>query len=386
MRHSFPDEKKWKGEKKMPKIFVDFRPAEVRINSEVYVSYYVMNPLSDKLERKRVRCNHIGKRTEQIKFARLLCQEINRKLYAGWNPYRSASKKSESTTIQEAVESYIAEKEKELRPDSMRSYYSFSKSLLKYAKKQGITLLMAFNEWHAENLMAAIGMRKNVAARTYNNYLIFYKTIFNCFVKRKLLKENPFDGISTKRKDEKRRTTIDPSTRKKIAEYFIESGQTPYLYIMQLCFKCFIRPKEILMLRIRNIDYKEGVIEIPSEISKNHKSDVIGVPAEIMEYFEKIKGKNPNHYIFSTGYLPGSKLLNSRDTAKTWSIMRKKLGLPMEFQFYSLKDSGITEMLESGVPAKFVKDLARHSSLEITEKYVHKSSAKKILSLNKLEF
>ena len=59
--------------------------------------------------------------------------------------------------------------------------------------------------------------------------------------------------------------------------------------------------------------------------------------------------------------------------------MRRALSLRPEWQFYSLKDTGITEMLEAGVPPKLVKELADHSSLEMTEKYLHKSSAKKIL-------
>ncbi len=72
--------------------------------------------------------------------------------------------------------------------------------------------------------------------------------------------------------------------------------------------------------------------------------------------------------------------------AETWLKMQADLNLPKEYQFYSLKDTWITEMLESGVPAKYVKELADHHSLEITEKYVHKANAKKILEWNKLEF
>lgn len=66
--------------------------------------------------------------------------------------------------------------------------------------------------------------------------------------------------------------------------------------------------------------------------------------------------------------------------------MRDSLKMPAAYQFYSLKDTGITEMLEAGVPAKFVKELADHHSLEMTEKYTHRSDAKKILEWNKLEF
>ena len=66
--------------------------------------------------------------------------------------------------------------------------------------------------------------------------------------------------------------------------------------------------------------------------------------------------------------------------------MREQLRLPMKYQFYSLKDTGITELLERGVPAKYVKELADHSSLVVTERYMHQTEAKIILKHNTLEF
>lgn len=62
----------------------------------------------------------------------------------------------------------------------------------------------------------------------------------------------------------------------------------------------------------------------------------------------------------------------------TWEAMREALSLPDAYQFYSLKDKGITEMLEAGVPAKMVQELADHHSLEMTQKYVGKSKAEDI--------
>lgn len=368
----------------MPKIFIDFKPAEVKINSEVYVSYHVLNPATNVMERKRVRCNHIHGKTERIKYARLLCARINQKLYDGWNPFLEVSEKAGSTTFEQAVAFFIAEKKKELRQDSMRSYESYSKTILKFAKKRKIKLLLAFDCDAALLLMNQVSGKSS--GKTYNNYLIFFRSLFNFFITNRLIKENPFASIRGRRTSPKKRQIIPPETRKLIADYFIETGQVEYLYLMQLCYRCFIRPKEILMLKIGDIDFAENIINIRSEVSKNRQEDSIGVPDEIMQYLRTLEGKNKNHYIFSTGYKPGKTMLTSRDSGRTWGVMRKKLGLPMQYQFYSLKDTGITEMLESGVPAKFVRDLARHSSLEITEKYVHKSSAKKILELNKLEF
>lgn len=54
--------------------------------------------------------------------------------------------------------------------------------------------------------------------------------------------------------------------------------------------------------------------------------------------------------------------------------MRKELGFGSEYQFYSLKDTGITDLLNSGVPSLSVRDQARHSELATTEKYIEKRS------------
>lgn len=370
----------------MSKIFLDFRPADYHKGKECYVSYYVRNPLSDTLERKKIKLNHIHKAKEREKYAIVLCKKINEKLYAGWNPYFEVSKETSGITLQKAVEMYMEEKCKILRKDSIRSYESFAKTLLHYANSKKIKFLISFNEQHAVDIMSYLIDKKHVSAKTHNNYLIMFRTVFNYFIKKKMIKENPFANIESKRKEEKMRKTIPRDIREKITHYFVDSKQIPYLYIMQLCYRCFIRPKEILMLKIKHIDFDNAMLLVPANISKNHKEDIFAVPDEIMRYFDTLKSEPGNKYIFSDRWLPGYTLLNSRDTGRAWAYMRKALGLPIEYQFYSLKDTGITEMLESGVPAKIVRDLARHSSLEITEKYVHKANAKKILEWNKLEF
>ena len=52
-----------------------------------------------------------------------------------------------------------------------------------------------------------------------------------------------------------------------------------------------------------------------------------------------------------------------------WDKIKEKYNFRKEVQFYSLKDTGITDMLNAGVPAIKVRDQARHSDLKITEVY-----------------
>lgn len=370
----------------MPKIFIDFLPAEVKVNREVYVAYHVVNPLTGKMERKRIRLNHIHGKAERVKYARALASEINIKLYDGWNPFVEEQKKCKGVTFSVALDTYRKEKVKAIRKDSARSYSSFLAKLESWIdlRKKRNAFLYYFDEDEARLFMRWI--EPGLSGTTYNNHRTFYHSFFAWLIRKGWIRENPFDVIEAKREEEKFRTIIPPEERKKIAAYFIDTGQREYLYIMQLCYRCFIRPKEILMLKIGYVNFDESLINIPADVAKNHKARTVGIPEEIMSYLRTLRDKPSNLYIFSTDYKPGLQLLSSRETGRTWKVMRDALGLPASYQFYSLKDTGITEMLEAGVPAKFVKELADHHSLEMTEKYTHKSNAKKILEWNKLEF
>ena len=105
--------------------FIDFRRAQVMGDKELYVCYYVLDPASDKLKRMRIRCNRVKCPKERKRYTALLCAEINRKLYNGWNPLtgeESSGKKRLS--IVEAAADFVREKEKDLRKDTVRSYRS----------------------------------------------------------------------------------------------------------------------------------------------------------------------------------------------------------------------------------------------------------------------
>lgn len=369
--------------------FIDFKPAQlIETKKETYVAYYAKNPYTDRLERKRIRLNYIQSKQERRKYGQLLAMEINSKLYGGWNPFTDDEQSKGRLPLKAAVEEFLAAKVKSLRKDSVRSYRSLSGILVEWLVAHGMDNkhCVCFNRTVANRFMRDMESRGNVSAKTYNNYLRFYSTLFLWFKQKEYVPDNPFAGIDRKREDEKIRDVISPADRKRIADYFREHGMFEYLIVMQLCFRLFIRPKEALMLTIGDIDFLNGLIIIPPHIAKNHKERALGVPKEIMSYLLTLRGMDKRMYIFSEGYKPGYVLKTSRDTGRTWSVMREKLKLPASCQFYSLKDTGITEMLEAGVPAKYVKELADHHSLEMTERYTHRSEAKKILEWNTLEF
>ena len=105
-----------------------------------YVCYYVLDPTNDKLKRIRIRCNRIRSPRERVKYATLLCSEINRKLYNGWNPLVGEdSLSTKRVSIVEAATNFVRQKEKDLRKDTVRSYRSKLAFFTKWCEKAGIS-------------------------------------------------------------------------------------------------------------------------------------------------------------------------------------------------------------------------------------------------------
>lgn len=371
----------------MSQIFLDFRPAEVVCNKELYISYYAYNPQSERFERKRIRLNHIkGTKSQRLAYAKRFCLEVNNKLQQGWNPFQSDLTVT-LFSMRSVIEEYMKNKFPSMRLDSVRCYKSYCLFLLSWLELYGLSdKPISDFDFHTTKMFLADISKRRLSGRTYNNYLHFYRTLFNDFLTYGYISKNYFSDFPSMKEEEKIRQIIPPEVRSKIRDYFIDNNLLQFVVFMSLCYCCFIRPKEILNLRLEYVDFKNSVINLPGSITKNHKPRTVAPPLSIMNYLISLSSFPRDYYIFSTNYLPGSRLYNTRDVGKTWAKMRDDLHLPKSYQFYSLKDSGITDMLDSGVSPKLVRDLAGHQSLDMTQKYTRLADAKKILEQNNLHF
>lgn len=190
--------------------------------------------------------------------------------------------------------------------------------------------------------------------------------------------------VKVKRVDSKYRDIIPQEVRQQIRDYLTEEGEDVFLQCCLMCYRMLIRPKEMLMLKVGDVG--TDTIRIRAEVAKNHNERIVAIPEDMRGWFSCLKGHGADELVFAKGYRPGRTAICSRDIGRAWGDMRKALGFSKAYTFYSLKDTGITEMLERGVPPKLVKELADHHSLEMTERYTHRSDTKKILEYDALRF
>ena len=68
---------------------------------------------------------------------------------------------------------------------------------------------------------------------------------------------------------------------------------------------------------------------------------------------------------------PAAKQIPEAKMRKTWEKMRAAVKLPVEMQLYSLRDTGINNMLKSGIDPLTVMQHADHHDLSMTTRYAN---------------
>lgn len=356
--------------------FFDYYPARLAEGKEWYISYYAKNPQTARLCRKKIKLNRIKSITERRK----MIIEINNKLASGWNPYIEQEAPNSFHKATEVFKNFLNVKKKENKKTSFQSYSSYIEIFNKFLEKEKLSdlIIINFNNQVANKFMNYIFLERNVSNRTYNNYRDFGISLFNWAIENLYCKANPFKPVRYKKNERKKRIIIDYETRVKIKDYLIENNHIEYYTICLLCYNCFLRPIEIMQLKKHNFNLENNTLILEPEITKDNDYRYITITENLKYYLLKLDLENihPDSYIFSENYKPGRLLYSSKNIPKFWFKMRKELNLKSEIQFYSLKDTGIVNMLRAGVSPDIVRDQAGHSSLEITNEYVQLANQK----------
>lgn len=360
---------------------VSFRPPRLLNNALGYhIEYYILDPVSGKLLRKRFRLNELRNQcTSAAEFkqkANQVLQELTNKLVSGWSPQGEIQSGRYYKSLFEALQSFLDLKSKELRPDTMRTYKGIVKLFKEWLGHDIVCI--DFGRAQALDFMDYCYNVRKVSSTTYNNYLKVSRVIFSWLLDNLYIKENPFAHIKKKRCDEKYRVVIPAEVRQRIAEFFAERNEG-YLIVCSLIFYSLIRPTEITRLRIRDINKETGVISLPDSATKCHCARFTAIePAIFSRLLTMIEGHSDDEFIFGRSFRPGPKGLKKKQYLTTWERMRDELHLPDEYQLYSLRDSGITAKLREDIDPTIVMHAAGHHNLAETTKYARKADKKEL--------
>ncbi len=359
----------------------NYLPPVLRENKDDwYIEFYAFDPVQNRMRRKRIKVNYVKGTTARRTYARGVMRRLSEHLAAGWNPWVAAESSSDLRTFAEACDRYEAMVDKMYASGNYRKEtYAGYKSNLKIMRlfnnssETPIYYAYQFDRKFCQAFLDYIFIERGAVAQTRNNYLNFLRVFSGWMLEHSYTPVKASDGISpiSKRLIQKQRTVIPKEVVGQIAGYLREHDPH-FLLACYILYYCMIRPVEMTRLRISDISVKDSTITIPGDASKNHQTQTVTVPRKCMEYMIEIGifQKPGNYHIFSVYNLrPGLQKIDPRIFRGHWEKLRKALKLRREWKFYSLKDTGITEMLDNNQTSISVRDQARHSSLAITEIY-----------------
>ncbi len=352
--------------------------------TQVYVSFTAFDPSIGGMRQKKIMLGRIkGKRAQKL-HAEKLINDITSKLLRGWNPWIEQSEPSQFSKWTDVVARYKEylfklNAEGGLRDETVTSYMSRVRVLEKWVEKskQNLYFSYQFDVVVVGRFLDYVFIDRNNTIRTRNGYLVWLKNFCRYMLERRYISKDPtahFTAVK-RRETTKNRDVIPDDILQQIHDY-LEVHNRHFLLACYMCHYCLIRPYEMSKIKLGDISLKRQSLHLHGNNTKNHHDAVITLPAKVVRLLvdlEVFRGHPSSDYLFSHDCCPGSEYRSEKQFRDYWhKHVRADLGFSMRLKFYSLKDTGITNMLRQNMDILSVRDQARHSSILITDGYTPK--------------
>lgn len=359
-----------------------FSPARlITGNYRWYISFYQVHPDSGQsiLHRETWNLNRIKDLQERSRMARRIIRQLNDELLPAGYPYQREYKRLEhGISLREGIMTALDIKLQLPRKNTHKTYRSIARITLSWCESMNIDLMRLedFGTREAFLMMDWVAHEKKVRERTYNNYLLSLKALWNELIKREYIQNNPWTKVERKREKKKLRRPLTDEEKNVLAATIRKTSIWLYFAIL-LQYYCFIRPAELRRLRFSDFDLDHGTIRIKEYQSKTWKSRIVTIPESILHYFRTVpfSGWPTHYYVFGRLLEPhGSQPVGDNTLNRLHRKIVNKLAADGRLHdvegihLYSWKDTGIKSHSRTVSPYR-LRDAIGHHSLEVTMRY-----------------
>jgi excisionase family DNA binding protein len=208
---------------------------------------------------------------------------------------------------------------------------------------------MKIQKFRAERL------KEGVSKTTTNREIQLLKKMFNVAIEESYLEENPAKKIKLYSELDSVRDRVlseeeQPRLFKELAEHMKP--------LILAALHTGMREGELLKLRWQNVDFEKRQIKV--EMTKSKKTRFIPINSVLFDELERLKLKRVEEQrVFPFKYIQ-----------KAWENARRRAGLE-DLTFHDLRRTFGTRLLEAGVDIVTISKLYGHSSISVTQRYLH---------------
>ncbi len=356
------------------------------INSRWYIVFYVWDEKKNKQIRKKdYTLNKFNSLEERKAYAQKRISDINNLLKKGYYlkanlPNKAISKKEEASfqvhNIKEAFQKILEIKSKLFRKKTFQTAKSKVGIFIKFIQPK--LYLHQLTDQDLIKFSDYLLVERELSTQSRNDYLRILKSLLGEMVTRNWIMENPFQNYKKMRV----KTSAKNKAYSKIQQkQILDIADDQLKLTIQFIFYCFMRPNEIRLLQIKNINLKEKRIFIPGDVAKNNKGEYVTIPSHFLKNLSQLKldSFDSEHYLIgkTSGYI-FPRLVEPSDTPFSINKMgdrhRKVLKeLEMsggDYTLYGWKHTGVVSAYKAGVDIKSIQFQCRHYSLEMTDRYL----------------
>ena len=357
----------------------------------VTITFYAFDPESGKLKRKRIKLNREMKglkgKKEKKAYVQGVVDRLRDELKSGWNPWVQQSDSLVYASWDDACERYKNYLTKQLNEHNMREetvagYMSRHKILREWVARdrKNVRYAYQFDKRLVDAFLDYVFLDRDNNITTRNNYLGWLKSFSHWLMSKSFIESDPTQGIPRMKMKSKgkNRDVIPDSVLERIHDY-LDKHNRHFLLACDILHYMFVRPHELAQLKLEDFSLSKQTLHIHWDVSKNWQDAVVTLPTHVIKLMLDLGVfKHPGSwYLFSEGFMPGPTFRSEKFFRDYWTrTLRKDLKFSDRYKFYSLKDTGITNMLRANTDVLSVRDQARHSSILITDIYTPKDIKK----------
>lgn len=237
---------------------------------------------------------------------------------------------------------------------------------------------IAWGEHRSERAKETHRFGREPDAHTLETELSRAKELLRFGVQAGLLVTSPLDAAKGEKTRSECESWLDePGVQRLIGGCSAIRDQRARLIMLAfipLCVDLMLRLNEARTLRRDRV--RDGVIELAAKSTKSKRSRILGFTPRVLEAIDQIPPVMGSPYVFAN---PQTGLPYSRSMLQNWfADARSASGVDIlavegeRVTIHTLRHSGASAADARGASAQAIRDALGHTSLAITEKYLHR--------------
>jgi len=309
---------------------------KITSNTDLSKTWFVH--YKDETTGKRVRVYGLINREKTFEDRMRVAEDLVKQLLSKHKP-------AEQLSLYERAIAHIDEQN--WRQKSRQTYVTVVRRFIAYAGNNPLSADLA------KSFFLEVKRTKNPT--TYNKYLQKLKLVLTGVGEGTIL-----EGIQPVRENRQPARYFQKHQIKRLSTAIAARDPELFLFV-KFVYYCFIRPKELRMLKVDNLLLDSNQILIPGAVSKNKKSEYVAIPEAFRPDLEQFRGMPPNQLLFSVA---------ENNMYNRHLKILKENGFGKGYCLYSWKHTGAIQAVKSGVGVKELQIQLRHHSLDQVNEYL----------------